>query len=65
MDATIFQAISDWIVAWFPIITSFVGTFALIATKTPNTSDDKIVDFLLKVTNFLGANIGAAANKDD
>jgi hypothetical protein len=43
-------------------VTMFVGAFALVATLTPNTSDDRIVKFLLDLTNFFGANIGKASN---
>ena len=48
----------------FTIITSFVGTFALIATLTPNKSDDKIVAFLQQLVNFFGANFGKAKNDE-
>jgi len=41
---------------------SVVGTFALIASRTPNTVDDKISQFFMDVINFLGANLGAAKN---
>ncbi len=47
---------------WNPVIAAVVGTFALIATRTKNESDNKIVDFLLKAVNFLGANFGKAKN---
>ena len=36
----------------------------MIATITPNKSDDMIVDTLLKIINFLGANFGAAKNEE-
>jgi len=39
------------------------GAFAVIATLTPNTSDNAIADFLLKLVNGLGANFGKASNK--
>ena len=39
-----------------------VGTFALIAAMTKNTSDNVIADFLLRVVNTLGGNIGRARN---
>ena len=64
MDGTIFNVISEFIVKWIPIVTSFVGSFALIATVTPNKVDDKIVQFILDIVNFLGGNFGNAANKD-
>ena len=39
-----------------------VGLFALIATVTPNETDNKVADILMKVINFVGANWGNAAN---
>ena len=50
---------------YLPILTSAVGTFALIAAVTSNKTDDKIVNFLLKAINFLGANFGKAKNVDE
>ena len=47
---------------WLPIILQVVGVFALIATKTPNTVDDRIGQLLMDAVNFLGANVGAAKN---
>ena len=41
---------------------SIVGGFAVIASLTPNKSDDRIVQMILDVVNFLGANIGKAKN---
>jgi len=45
------------------IVVQVVGAFALIAALTPNTSDNSIADFLLRLVNTLGANLGKAANK--
>jgi hypothetical protein len=42
---------------------SVVGAFAVIASLTPNTSDNVISDFLLRVVNVLGANVNQAENK--
>jgi len=58
------QAIVDMIIAYIPIALTVVGTFALIATKTPNKVDDKILQVILDVINFLGANLGKAKNED-
>ena len=44
------------------IVTSVIGLFALIATLTPNTSDNAIADSLLRLVNTLGANVGKAKN---
>ena len=51
-------------VAWLPIVIQTVGVFALVASKTANKSDDKIVDMILKVINFLGANFDKAKNSE-
>ena len=37
-----------------------VGGFAVIASMTPNKSDARIVQMILDVVNFLGANFGKA-----
>ncbi|MCP4121881.1 MAG: hypothetical protein GY751_09025 [Bacteroidetes bacterium] len=56
----------DWIIAnWtnvLEIVTSVVGVGALIATLTPNASDNSVIDFILKFINLLGANVGNAKN---
>ena len=44
--------------------TSVVGSAAVIATLTPNKSDDRIVQWLLDIVNFIGANVGKAKNND-
>ena len=41
-----------------------VGVFALIATLTPNTSDNKWAQKLLDILNVLGANFGGASNNE-
>ena len=57
----------DWLLAHatelFSIITSVVGTFALVATLTPNESDNKVADLLFKVIHAFGANFGRATNR--
>ena len=39
-----------------------VGGFAVIASMTPNKSDDRIVQIILDMVNFIGANFGKAKN---
>ena len=46
------------------IATSVVGAFAIISTMTPNPSDDKAVNQLYKLINFLGANFGKSKNEE-
>ena len=38
------------------------GGFAVVASLTPNKSDDRIVQMILDMVNFLGANFGKAKN---
>ena len=57
-----FTAIITNLPAYLEIITQAVGVFALVATLTPNTSDNAIVDFILKLINFGGANVGSSKN---
>ena len=49
---------------WLAAATSVVGSAAVIATLTPNKSDDRIVQWLLDIVNFIGANVGKAKNND-
>tara|TARA_R100000988_G_C3935974_1_gene133782 strand:+ start:21 stop:251 length:231 start_codon:yes stop_codon:yes gene_type:complete len=49
-------------VAILSAVASIVGGFAVIASMTPNKSDDRIVQMILDVVNFLGANFGKASN---
>ena len=59
------QAILDQIVVWIPKVLAVIGAFATIATITPNKVDDKILQFLMDLVNFFGANFGKAKNKDN
>jgi len=43
-------------------VTSVVGGFSVIATMTPNKSDNQVVDMMMRVVNFLGANVGKSKN---
>ena len=62
MEGTIFQTISDFIIQWLPIVTSIVGSFAVIATMTSNKTDDRIIQVILDVINFLAGNFGKSKN---
>ncbi len=55
--------IGSWIAAHVDDLLVVVGAFATMARWTPNTSDDRIVQWLLDVVNFAGMNHGKAANK--
>jgi len=43
---------------WLAVATSVIGSAAIIATLTPNKADDRIVQWLLDIVNFIGANVG-------
>ena len=43
-------------------LTQIVGGFALLATLTPNKSDDRFAQVALDAINFAGGNVGKAAN---
>ena len=56
----------DWIIAnWqqiTQIVVSVVGVAAIVASMTPNSSDNKAVDFILNIVNAIGGNVGKAKN---
>ncbi|MHA2064523.1 MAG: hypothetical protein ACXABY_09105 [Candidatus Thorarchaeota archaeon] len=56
----------DWIIGnagnMVDIALKIVGAFAVIATMTPNESDNKIADGLMRLVNMLGANFGKSSN---
>ena len=47
---------------WLPVVFQIVGAFAMVAAMTANETDDKVVNAILKVVNFLGMNVGTAKN---
>ena len=57
------QAIINAIVVAIPTVLSIIGAFAIIATATPNKVDDRILQVIMDVVNFLGANLGKAKNQ--
>tara|TARA_R110002074_G_scaffold282702_5_gene454292 strand:+ start:1118 stop:1294 length:177 start_codon:yes stop_codon:yes gene_type:complete len=56
----------EWIAAnidnVFEILVGIVGIAAVVATMTPNESDNAIVQKVLDFVNLLGANFGKAKN---
>ena len=57
-----FNALITNLPSYIEIIVETIGVFALVATLTPNTSDNAIVDFLLRLVNFGAANVGQSKN---
>ena len=58
----ILDKVAGFINEWWPVLTSVVGTFAVVATITPNKADNRIAQVLLDIVNFLGANLGKSKN---
>ena len=52
--------LADWIAA----ITAVVTAATAVTAITPTTTDDKVVNFLLKVLNFLAGNFLKNKNAD-
>jgi hypothetical protein len=64
METFLSKFIGNDVAFWIALATSIVGTFSLIAVKTPNTVDNKILQFIMDAINFLGANLGKSKNGD-
>lgn len=56
----IFEELPAWLVA----ITNVVTAATAITALTPTKSDDKIINAILKVLNFLAGNFMKNTNKD-
>ena len=56
----------DWLMEnWEQVlmgVSSIVGGFSVLATMTPNSADNRVVDAVMRVINFIGANVGKAKN---
>ena len=51
--------------AWLAAVTSVVTAATAITALTPSTSDDKIIDSVLRVLNLLAGNVGKNKNADE
>lgn len=56
-----FEDLPTWLVAITTVVTASTAITALTPTKT----DDKIVNGILRVLNFLAGNVGKNKNADD
>ncbi len=52
----------NWLLAHWAEVLSVIGAFAVVAAWTPNRSDDRVVQVILDVVNFLGQNFGKSRN---
>jgi uncharacterized membrane protein len=50
--------------AWIAAVTGIITACTAITALTPSTSDDKIINFILKMLNLLSGNVGKNRNKD-
>ena len=46
------------------VVLKLVGAFAIIASMTPNTNDNKAAQMLADLVNLLSCNIGKSKNSD-
>jgi len=44
---------------------AIIGGFAVLARFTPNTTDDRFIQFILDAVNFTGMNHGKAKNAEE
>ena len=61
MENVVAYVLAHWM-ELFAVVTSFVGSFALLAALTPNKSDDRATQMVFDWINFFGANFGKAKN---
>jgi len=50
--------------AWLQAIMGVVTAATAITALTPSTADDKVINFVLKILNFLAGNFAKNRNKD-
>lgn len=58
--STLFNALPVWV----PAITALVTAATAITALTPSTSDDKIINTILVVLNFIAGNFLKNKNED-
>lgn len=59
----IIQLLTDNVPQLIELAVKVVGAFAIIATMTANSSDNKVANMLLRFINLLAANFGKSKNK--
>ena len=59
------QTVFSFVLEHWDQLFEVIGVAAVIATMTPNSSDDKIVSWVLAAINAAGANFGKSRNADN
>ena len=54
----------EFFTKYWEFILALIGAFSMLATITPNKTDNKVVEWILKIVNFLGMNFLKAENKE-
>ena len=56
------MSVINIVIGYIPWALTIIGAAAVISTKTANKADDKIVQLLLDIVNFLAMNLGKSKN---
>lgn len=60
----IFNTVIEFTFTYLPAITGVIAAASAITALTPTTVDDRVIDTVLKVLNFLSLNVGKNTNAD-
>lgn len=60
---SVFGWVDDW-PAWITAITALVSGATALTALTPTTTDDKVLNMVLKILNFIAGNVLKNRNAD-
>jgi hypothetical protein len=64
METLLSSFLGEDISYWLALALSVCGFCSIVATRTPNRVDDKILQVIMDIINFAGANMGKAKNAE-